>query len=549
MPLITLNKNVFEKLVGKKLKLDELKDRISMLGTDLESIEGNEINVEIFPNRPDLLSEQGLARAFSSFIDVKTGLREYNVEKSGKKIIIDKSVSKVRPFTSCAIVKNLKFDNEKIREIIQIQEKLHVSYGRNRKKVAIGIYPMEKITFPVTFKAEDPKKIVFQPLEFPRTINALQILSQHPTGRDYGHLLEGCDKFPVFRDSKEKVLSVPPIINSHDIGKISENTTEVFIECSGFDYNVLAKCLNMIVTALADMGGNIYSLELNYPTKKITSPDLTPDKIKVDVEYVNKRLGLDLKELDVIHLLAKMGYGYDKKSKNILIPAYRADVIHQIDLVEDIAIAYGYENFEEIIPKVATIAEESELGVFKKKIVDLLIGLKLTELYTYNISNDQVMEKQSFGKKPIMLTNSISEEYNCLRNNMISSLLDTLAHNKHNDYPQHIFDIGIVFTKDPKEETGIKEQSYLSVVFCEEGVNFTKIKQVLDYVFSNLDTTYEVKESLNKTFMEGRVGEIIVKGKTIGTIGELNPEVLSNFQLEYSVAAFELNIDFLNNLI
>lgn len=549
MPTITLNKNVFEKLVGKKLKLEELKDRISMLGTDLESIEGNEINVEIFPNRPDLLSEQGFARAFSSFIGEKKGLREYKVEKSGEKIIIDKSVSKVRPFTSCAIVKNLKFDDEKIREIIQIQEKLHVSYGRNRKKVAIGVYPMEKITFPIKFLANDPKKIKFQPLEFPREITGLQILSQHPTGRDYGHLLEGLDKFPIFEDAKGAILSMPPIINSHNIGKISENTTEVFIECSGFDYNALAKCLNMIVTALADMGGKIYSLELKYPDKKIISPDLSPDKMKVDINYVNQRLGLNLKESEVINLLAKMGYGYDKKSKNILIPAYRADVLHQIDLIEDIAIAYGYENFEEVIPKVATIAEESELEILKRKIAELLIGLKLTELYTYNISNDQAMGKQSFGKKPIMLANSISEEFNCLRSGMIPSLLDTLTHNKHNDYPQHIFDMGIVFTKDPKEETGIKEQSYLSVALCEEGVDFTKIKQILDYVFSNLNTTYEVKESSNKTFMEGRVGEIIVKGKTIGTIGELNPEVLSNFQLEYPVAAFELNIDLLNNLI
>ncbi len=549
MPTVTLNKEVFEKLVGKKLKLEELKDRISMIGTDLESIEGNEINVEIFPNRPDLLSEQGFARAFSSFIGVNKGLKKYDIEKSGEKIIIEKSVSKVRPFTSCAIVKNLKFDDEKIREIIQIQEKLHVSYGRNRKKVAIGVYPMEKITFPVTFFGEDPKKVKFQPLEFPREITGLQILSQHPTGRDYGQLLEGLDKFPFFKDAKGGILSMPPIINSHDVGKISEQTTGVFIECSGFDYEVLAKCLNMIVTALADMGGKIYSLELNYPDKRITSPDLSPNKMKIDVDYVNKRLGLGLKETEVINLLSKMGYGYEKKSKNVLVPAYRADVLHQIDLVEDIAIAYGYENFDETIPKVATIAHESELEILKKKLVELLIGLKLTELYTYNISNDQVMQTHSFGKKPVMLANSISEEFNCLRSAMVPSLLDTLAHNKHNDYPQHIFDIGTVFTKDAKEETGVKEEQHLSVALCEDKVDFTRIKQVLDYIFSNLEVTYELKEITNKTFMEGRVGEIIVKGKSIGTIGELSPEVLNNFALEYPVAAFELNASLFHQLI
>ncbi len=145
MPSVTLNKKVFEKLVGKKLDIEKLKDRISYLGTDLEGIEGDEINVEIFPSRPDMLSEQGFARAFSSFIGEKTGLRKYEVKDSGEKVIIDKSVAKVRPYTACAIVRNLKFDDENIREIIQIQEKLHITFCRNRKKAAIGIYPSEKV--------------------------------------------------------------------------------------------------------------------------------------------------------------------------------------------------------------------------------------------------------------------------------------------------------------------------------------------------------------------------------------------------------------------
>src|SRR3989339_755662 len=106
MPSVVLNKKVIEHLIGKKLPLEELKDRISMLGTDLEKIENDEIHVEIFPNRPDLLSEQGLARAFSSFIGVKTGLRKYTVQPSGLKVIVDSSVT-MRPCTACAIVKNL----------------------------------------------------------------------------------------------------------------------------------------------------------------------------------------------------------------------------------------------------------------------------------------------------------------------------------------------------------------------------------------------------------------------------------------------------------
>jgi phenylalanyl-tRNA synthetase beta chain len=549
MPTVKLNKTVFEKLVGKKLPLEKLKDRISMLGTDLESVEGNEINVEIFPNRPDLLSEQGLARAFSSFIGAKPGLRKYKVKKSGEKIYIDKSLKDIRPFTACAIIKNLKFDDEKIREIIQIQEKMHITYGRNRKKVAIGIYPMEKISFPITFKAELPQDIVFQPLEFPKEINALQMLSQHPTGREYGYLLEGFKKFPVFRDSKGNVLSVPPIINSHNVGKISENTKDVFIECSGFNYDVLAKCLNIIVTALADMGGELFSLDLEYPDKKIISPNLDAEKMPIDVNYINSRLGLNLKESEMKSLLENMGFGYDSKKKMVLVPAYRADILHQIDFAEDIAIAYGYENFDEIIPKVATVGQESRIEILTRRITHLLIGLGLIETYSYNITSSETIEKKYLYKKPIMLSNSLSEGYDCIRNSMICSLLDILSKNKHNEYPQRIFDTGTIFTKDTKQETGVKEQIMLSVALCEDKIDFTRIKQILDYLFSNLDIKYSLKEIETKQFLPGRSAEIVFNNKSIGTIGEVHPQVLSNFSLDYPVSVFELNLSELLRLL
>lgn len=575
MPSVILNKKVVENLIGKKIPEEELKDRISMLGTDLERINGNDIEVEIFPDRPDMLSEQGFARALSSFLGQKTGLLEFNTKPSGEKIIIEKSVSKVRPYTACAIVRGLKFDDEKIREVIQIQEKLHVTYGRNRKKCAIGVYPMEKIKFPITFFAEDPKKVKFLPLESPgnREMNGIQILGSHPTGREYGHLLEGLNKFPFFKDANGEILSMPPIINSHKTGRISEETKDVFVECSGFDYNVLAKCLNMVVTALYDMGGNIETLELEYEDFKgkketIVSPIFSPEEMDLNLDYVNSRLGLKLNENECIELLSRMGYGYNKKSKKVLVPSYRADVLHMIDLVEDIAIAYGFENFDEIIPKVATIGQEEPLAILERQVAEMLIGLKINEMYTYAISNDKVMSKKmsliDFEKEngdidnktlvnnPIMLANSLSEDFNCIRSSMIASLMDVFAHNKHNDYPQAIFDVGTVFSKTKETDTGVLEERYLSVAMCEDKIDFTRIKQILDYIFNNLDVSYEIKETKSKkseSFIPGRVGEIKVKGQNLGIIGEIHPQVLSNFDLEYPVGALEINLTKLLTLI
>lgn len=548
MPSITLHRKAFEKLVGKKLATDKLKDRISYLGTDLDSVDDKEINVEIFPNRPDMLSVQGFARAFSSFIGLKTGLKKYELKDSGESVIVDKSVAKVRPYTACAIVKGIKYDDETIKDVIQIQEKLHVTYGRNRRKLAIGIYPVEKIKFPIRFVARKPSDIKFRPLEFPREINGLQILNQHPTGREYAHLLEGLDMFPIFIDANENILSMPPIINSHLTGKITEQTKDVFIECSGFDFNVLQKCLNMIVTALADAGGKIYSMKLRYPDRVVVTPNLEPKEMRIDLAYVNKRLGINLTENQMKIYLERMGFGY--RNKKVLVPSYRADVLHQIDFVEDIAIAYGFENFKSMIPNAATIGEEDAFEVFKNKIAELLIGLNLVETNTYNLTNEEFQTKLMDTKlELIKLANSISTEFDVLRAWVIPSLLEVLKNNKHNDYPQKIFGMGTVFRKNDSEETRIEENERLAILLCSDNSDYTEIKQILDYLITSVDSKCRIEETEHNSFIPGRVGRVFVNNAKVGYIGELHPRILQNWNVEMPVAALELNLTELFRLI
>ncbi|MFA5176048.1 MAG: phenylalanine--tRNA ligase subunit beta [Candidatus Nanoarchaeia archaeon] len=541
MATITISKKVFESLVGKKLPFTELEERISLFGTPFENLEGDNLSIEVFPNRPDILSVQGYARAFSSFIGCKKGLRKYDIKKSGEKVIIDSSVNSVRPFTACAIVKGLKFDDEKIKEVIDIQEKLHLTFGRNRKKLAIGIYPYEKIKTPITFFAADPKTVKFRPLEFPKEITGLQILSQHPTGKEYGYLLEGQKKFPFFKDVNGKILSMPPIINSHETGKIAGKTKDVFIECSGFDFKVLNKCLNIIVTALADMGGQIYSMELNYGKKKYVTPNLTPEKMKLNIKYVNKILGLDLKENEIKNYLERMGYSYSKGT--VLIPAYRTDILHEIDLVEDIGIAYGYEKLKEEIPKVATIAEENKFEVFKNKIAEILVGLGLTEVNTYHLVPSTINKKINVNENNVKLENSKSEEYNSLRSYLSPSLLSVLENNKNREYPQNIFEMGLVIKKDFEEKTK------LCILLCDNKTNFTSIKQILDQLCAMLNVTYNLEEAELNAFISGRAGKIIINKEKIGSIGEISPLVLSNFGLEIPVSALELDLNVLYDII
>ncbi len=550
MPTVTLNKKVFEKLVGKKLPIEKLKERISMLGTDLEKVDGSEITVEIFPNRPDMLSEQGFARAFSSFIGLKKGLRKYDVKKSLNKIFV-KNLPKEWPYVVACIVKGLKFDDEKIREIIQIQEKLGMTLLRRRKKGGLGLYPLEKITFPVTFKGEDPDKIKFQPLEFSKEITGKQILSKHPTGREYANICKNWKKFPVFVDAKGIIMSMPPIINSHTVGKIDTTTKDVFIEATGTDLNILMKALNILVTSLADMGGSIYSIDLIYPGsykfKKVVAPNLQPKEMKINIIHVNKMLGLELKENDIKKLLEKMGYGY--KNKKVLIPGYRVDVLHEVDLIEDIAIAYGYENFKEIIPNVATVAELSPFNSFVNKISEILVGLGIQEVNTYHLLSKQELNDKMLINMPAIKVGNAPEEYNYLRSWITPSLIKVLSKNKHHDYPQKIFETTTVFKKDDSEEINVKEFFRLGITISSSVVDFTTIKQIFDALMCAFDIKYEMKSVEHKSFVNGRVARVSVEGKDVAYVGEIHPAVLENWGLEMPVAAFELNVSELFEII
>lgn len=540
MPTVILNQEVLEKLVGKKLPIEQLKDRISMLGTNLEKIEGNEIQVEVFPNRPDMLSEPGFARALSSFIGAKTGLREYKLKKSGLKVIIDPSVT-MRPYTACAIVKNLAFNDERIREIMQAQEKLALTHGRNRKKSAYGIYPLTEIKFPIHYIAKDATKVRFRPLGFDHEIAASQVEELHPKGKEYKDIAKGWTKYPFFIDDSGKIMSLLPYINAHDMGKVDESTTEVFIECTGTDWQNVQIALNILVTMFADMGADIYSLDLVYPDKTITTPDVTPKKMKLDLKYINQRLGLALSEKEAATLLHQMGHGYEKSK--VLIPAYRGDILHQVDLMEDIAIAHGYENFAAIIPKVATVGEEDPLEKFLTVLREALIGFRMLEVKNYHLLTEvELNGKMNLQNKIVPLKNSVGE-YNHLRNSLLPSVLKNLSENQHHEYPQNLFELGRTFEYDKSTETGVKETEHLSLAVCHEKADFTEIRQIVDALLLSLGVKGAVKESKHPSFIDGRMGEIIVKNIKVGIIGEIHPAVLENWGITVPVVAAEIDVE------
>ncbi len=329
---------------------------------------------------------------------------------------------------------------------------------------------------------------------------------------------------------------MPPVINSHLTGKIDENTKEIFIECSGFDLEILKKALNIVVTTLADQGGKVFQMQI-IDKKKFKTPDLTPEKMKISIESTNKLLGLNLNEKQIKQNLEKMGHNYKKSL--VEIPAWRTDILHEVDLIEDVAIAYGYENFKPEIPEISTIGKENPKETLKKKIAEILSGLGMLEISNYHLTTMQdqfkkmkIPEKQ---QTDFIKVEESKTEYNILRKNLTHYLLKILSENIDSEYPQKIFETGITF------ESGEEKQKLAAAIAPG---NFTDIKQTLEYLGKMADLKIELEEpkEFPLHFIEGRVAEIKINNETSGYLGEVHPKILRKWKIKMPVALFEIDL-------
>lgn len=536
MPVVTFNYEDFIDLLGKKVEKKELLKKIPMIGAEIEKLEGDEISIEFFPDRPDLLSIEGIARAMRSFLGIEMGMRKYKVMNPKIEMRVEESVKKVRPYVSGAIIRNVKMTDELVASMMELQEKLHLSIGKDRKKMAIGVHNFDAVTPPFTYKGVKPDEIKFVPLGKAMEMNLEEILLKHEKGIKYAHLLEGKELYPIIVDKNGNVLSFPPIING-ELTAVDLYTENIFIDVTGTEKMVVDNALNIITTAFAERGGEIEKVKIIDKKEHIT-PNLTPEEKEVNINYANKILGLDVKK-HAVKSLQKMGYDafMDGDVVKVKVPPWRVDILHPIDLVEDIAIGYGYENFQPRLPQEMTFGK----GISFKKLHHILIGLGFNEVVTLSLSNkEEQFKKMNLEESEVVeMENPVSIKHSCLRISLLPSLLEILSKNRHNELPQAIYEIGEVVHIQNKMARNFV---YLSGVKISAKTGFTECKSLVESIIRNLGIDVTVKEKRHGAFIEGRCASIWYN-EEIGYFGELHPMVITNFELEHPVIAFEMDAE------
>lgn len=552
MPVITFKYQDLKDL-GIDMDKDELIDTIPMMSSDIEDFDDEEIKVEFFPNRPDNLSVEGVARSFKGFINQEVGLPKYDVEPSGEKVIVDEDTEKIRPYIAFAKVEGVDFSGDKLKYAMDFQENLHWVIGRDRKKVAIGIHNADVVNAPYHYIATGKDENSFVPLEKDTPRTPQEILTEHEKGKEYAHLLEDFDKYPLILDKDENVLSMPPIING-ELTKLNENVKNIIVDVTGTDKKAINQTLNIICSSFAEVGGKIKSMEVEYADKTIISPDLTPQEGTVHVDVANELIGeVSLTAEDVKTLLEKARFDAEIINENelkVYIPAYRTDILHEVDIVENIAIQYRINNIEGKLPNVSTIAYEHDWFKSENIIREVMVGLGFQEVMSLMLTSEEAHYKKMNQKEEdhVQVARPITIDRTMIRTSLINSLMEFLEDNKHEDLPQKIFEIGDVLYLDDSTENKIRTSKKLAGLICHSTANFTEIKSTVTSVYNNLGYSMELFSSDNPSFIAGRVANVSgssKNGELKGFFGEISPEVITNFTLDYPVIAFE--VEFIPN--
>ncbi|WP_440952256.1 phenylalanine--tRNA ligase subunit beta [Methanococcoides sp. FTZ1] len=538
MPIITLQYEDLESLT--RSDKDTIIDRVPMIGADIERIEKESIDIEFFPDRPDLYSVEGVARAMRGFMNIETGLCQYDVASSDVMIELDEQIEKVRPVLGCAVVRGITFTSSSIKSLMDLQESLHWGLGRNRKKVSIGVHDMANITPPFKYQAVDPD-FKFVPLDFTEPMTMDEILAEHPKGVRFADILEGMEKYPLITDSKGDVLSFPPIING-TLTRVEESTTDLFIDVTGLG-DAVYTALNIVVTALAERGGRVESVKIVYPdgTEKVT-PDMTPRDLKLPRAEIDELIGFELSNDEIINELERMGFGAsladNGESFDVKVPCYRADILHNFDVIEDIAIGYGFDKIQSEFPKNATVGCAHPISLTSSAMREIMVSLGYSEVMPFTLTSQKVhfewMCREETDDVTFVL-HPISEDQTMVRTTILPNLMEIISLNQHHELPQRIFEVGEVVVN-------AKNRLHLSAASIHAQANFTEIREVLDAVMRERDIEYEVTESTDPAFIEGRRADIIVDGKKVGVMGELYPGVIVNFGLGQPVVGFEIDL-------
>lgn len=594
------------------LELDEVTSEQEMAKKEKGVLDENLSDRTIFKvdvpaNRYDLLCIEGLVRALKIFRgDMAPPVYKLSTPKpkAEMKVTVCGSVRHIRPFCVAAVLRGVTFNKDGYDSFIALQDKLHWNIGHRRTLVSIGTHDLSTLTPPFSYEALPPQEIVFQPLNQTEVMNGhrmMEVLSEHQQLKAYLHIIRDKPCYPVIYDSKRVVCSLPPIINGEH-SKIRLDTKDVFIEVTAMDMTKANIVLNTVVAMFSEHCAKPFlaePVEVEYasdyepnsfakPGDKFVYPQLDTTPMKASISRLKNNLSLgELTGAEVQKLLTRMSVHceIDKKDKDVLnvdVPVTRSDIMHECDLLEDLAIAYGYNNLKTEVPATFSGASGQKINHLSDLVRNEVAMAGFTECMGWalishkenwhNMRREEKLQElwrlaarpheYSPGIPAVVLSNSSTKDFELLRTSILPGLLKTTGNVKHNPPPIKIFEVGDVVLQEPTRETGSRNVRRVCALNTGMKSNLSLTHGVLDQLMYTLNCEPEHEHEAAKkkgaktlrkpfklvasddpSFFPGMQAHVVVEGTVIGVLGELHPEVMTRFDINMPASAFEINLE------
>ena len=580
MPVVDVDPDELRELTGHEEKDDDvLRDDLFDLGLEFEGwTEDDEMQLEFAPDRLDRLSVEGVARSLRYQYGDARGVYVPTVNDADWTIEVEDQPDE-RPYITGAIVRGLDMSDDALESLIQLQEKLHATMGRKRAKGAIGVHDLTMLkgapatdegraNKSVTYTSVDPDEDSFVPLESNAEMTPAEVLERHPTGETYADLVDSFDRYPAIFDGIG-LFSFPPVINGSRT-EVDTGSRDLFIEMTGTDQWTIDHMLAIVCYALSARGGQIERVDVEYADgtggeyagRTLSRPDFSVKTKTVAHDRIESVLGVSLSGEEVVDCAERAGLDAEVDDEGegttyeVEIPPYRVDVLHPLDVIDDIGRAYGFNELEPKYPDVSTVGGRHERSRLEDAARDALVGLGFEDLLNFHMTNaaenferlgldtEQTDASGPVGAAPpVTIMEPYSEDYTILRTWALPSLLMVLENNTHRAYPQDLAEIGLAAHVDDSQNNGVSERRTVAGVLARTESSYEDAKARLQAIADSFGTALETPPTDHPSFIDGRTADIVLDGDSVGVVGEIHPKVLVEHDLELPVAAFEFRLD------
>ena len=550
MPTINVEQSLLRKFVescGRVHNVEDMAFRLPLMGTDIDTCDEEILDIEIFPDRPDLLSAETLFHGMMPFLHDYPPNPRLAVKPGTISMKVSPDLADIRPVILGAVVRGVDIDENIIKRLMEHQEKLHFALGRGRKRASIGVHDLAKITPPFRVEAVGRDK-TFIPLAMKEQMSIDEILEKHPKGVDYAHLLQGMERVPIIFDANDDVISFPPIING-DHTTVTTDTRDLFIDVTGLDIRACESALMLVCLQLSILGGKIESVRVETCDGTEWSIDGSPKEHSVERKLVEGILGNPFTDDEIENAIRRMGGSYNGDSSGVLsisMPRWRYDILHPIDLVEEVAIGHGYDDLAYDVPKAPLTAIPRTDGHLRRRIREALQGLGLIQIQSLTLSNDADQFTSVRWKADgsiTRMTNPITTEHTILRQNIVPGLLRLLAANRHHDLPQGVYELGTVVIDH-------KNCDRFAFLVAERSGGFAKLRGRIQALMRDLGCIeWNLEPIETGPWLLGRSASIIVNGVTVGECGEIDPLVSETFDLNVPMSGAQFDISALSSVL